>query len=132
MKRIVISMLLIVLSFLYCALLSADVKVVKFSGTVTIYKNSIWNNANAGDILGQQDKIKTGSASRAELLMDGTSRIWINENSEVEMNSLGADNIFKLILGKIRNRIKACFHRCLLYSGNGMWGRLVGAHRASR
>src|SRR3989339_101777 len=106
MKRIVISMLLIVLSFLYCALLSADVKVVKFSGTVTIYKNSIWNNANAGDILGQQDKIKTGSASRAELLMDGTSRIWINENSEVEMNSLGADNIFKLILGKIRNRIK--------------------------
>jgi len=106
MKKAIVGVLLVISSLFIFTGLFADVRITKSVGNVTVYQNNIWNNASIGMAIGQQDKIKTGPVSRAELLLDGESKIWVNENSEVEVNSLGAESIFKLILGKIRNKIK--------------------------
>ena len=87
--------------------LYADVRVSQFSGTVSVYQNQIWLDAKPDMVLSQQDKIKTGPASRAVLTVDETSTVSVNENSEVEMASIVADeNIFSLLVGKVRAKIK--------------------------
>ncbi|MDD5688089.1 MAG: FecR family protein [Elusimicrobia bacterium] len=105
MKKI-LGFLFFIVYFIFFTCLFADVKISKFTGSVLVFQNQVWVAAKPDMVLKQQDKVKTSLLSRLELIMDETSRIWVHENSEVEMNSLGNESMFNLILGKIRAKIK--------------------------
>ncbi|MFH0948832.1 MAG: FecR family protein [Elusimicrobiota bacterium] len=108
MKKILCLVLVVSLHFtlytLHC--LYGDVRISRLLGDVSVYQNQNWTAAKLDMVLSQQDKIKTSKGSSVELLKDGTSKIWVNENSEVEINSLGTESMFSLLVGKIRAKIK--------------------------
>ncbi|MBI5573231.1 MAG: FecR domain-containing protein [Elusimicrobia bacterium] len=96
---------LLTYSLTHC--LYAEVKISRFSGAVSVYQNQTWVDVKPEMVLSQQDKIKTGHASRAVLTVDETSIVIVNENSEVEMASIVADeNVFSLLVGKVRAKVK--------------------------
>lgn len=107
MKKFLLSVLLSTFLPLYLfPRLYGDVKISQLFGDVSVYQNQNWSLAKLDMVLSQQDKIKTSKGSGAELLIDGTSKIWVNENSEVEVNSLGTESMFSILVGKIRAKIK--------------------------
>jgi hypothetical protein len=48
------------------------------------------------------DKVKTGDASKALLIMEGKTRIWLNKNTEFEITDPGKDSMFSLFVGWIK------------------------------
>lgn len=71
-----------------------------------VFQNGNWGKAVSGLSLAAQDVVRTEKASKAELIMDGESRIWLNENSEFKISWLGQESTMDLIVGKIRAKLK--------------------------
>lgn len=104
----IIKTFFLVLTYMFCLSIysSADVKVTKVVGRAMVFQNSAWSEAVQEMYLGQNDIVKTEKAGKVELVMDGTSRIWVNENSEMNVGALGDNGFFSLLVGKIRARLK--------------------------
>ncbi len=106
MKKILSGLICVICVFYLCNLCFAEAKIGQLFGDVSVYQNQKWTAAKSDMVLSNQNKIKTSKGSGAELVMDGTSKIWVNENSEVEINSLGKESMFSVLVGKIRTKIK--------------------------
>jgi hypothetical protein len=102
MRRIII----ILLSLCAVSQVYGEVKIFDFSGKVEVYKNNTWNPAQKDMALSQDNKIRTSDDGRAIVQFNENSMIWVKRNSELAVSSLGEDNLFSLILGKIRAKIK--------------------------
>jgi hypothetical protein len=84
----------------------AAVKISKVSGEVSVFQNGKWVVGKPDLPVVAQDTVKTGPGSKAELLYDDTSRIWISENSEVRVGWVGEEGLLDLLVGKIRAKMK--------------------------
>ncbi len=84
----------------------ADVKMGWFSGDVRVSRDGRWSAAGRDTALERSDRVKTGPNSRALMIVDGTSRVWIGQNAEVEVSSVGEESAFGLLLGKLRAKVK--------------------------
>lgn len=104
----IIKTFFLALTYMFCLSIysSADVKVTKVVGRAMVFQNSAWTEAVQEMYLGQNDIVKTEKAGKVELVMDGTSRIWVSENSEMNVGALGDNGFFSLLVGKIRARLK--------------------------
>ncbi|MCB4791876.1 MAG: FecR family protein [Elusimicrobia bacterium] len=99
--------LLLVMACLTLALpLFAELKISYFSGTVEVFRNDQWQDAAKGMSLAVNDKVKTYDASFAVLVMDNNSRIWVKEDSEMHIISIGNESYFDLFFGKIRAKVE--------------------------
>ncbi|MDI6757539.1 MAG: FecR domain-containing protein [Endomicrobiia bacterium] len=84
----------------------ADRKIATSVGDVTILSSGAQRPAASGETLAAGDKIKTAAASRVEIL-DGESKVWLRENSEMEITqSPQKESIFSLLAGKLRAKVK--------------------------
>lgn len=86
--------------------LFAEIKISKVFGPVSVFKSNAWLDAMPGMELTKNDQIKTGSGGKAEIIMDGTSRIGLTEKSNVEIGATGLESMVNLLIGKIRAKIK--------------------------
>lgn len=85
---------------------AADRKIATSVGDVTILSSGAQRPAASGEKLAAGDKIKTSAASRVEIL-DGESKVWLRENSEMEIaQSPEKESIFSLLAGKLRAKVK--------------------------
>ncbi|MCX5782412.1 MAG: FecR family protein [Elusimicrobia bacterium] len=91
---------------LLSATLYAEVKVSLASGDVAVFVSNQWIQANEGAVLNTADKIKTSGNSIAILVVDEKTQIWVNENSELSIASLGQESFFDLLAGKVRSKVK--------------------------
>jgi len=105
MKKIFISLGMLAV-FIFSSVLYADIKISRFTGSVMVFQNNNWAPAVSGTSLAAQDIVKTDQAGKAELLMDETSSIWVNENSQVKVGWLGKESLIDLVVGKIRAKLK--------------------------
>jgi len=84
----------------------AERKIGLAVGEVSIISGAVQTPAQSGAVLKEGDRIKTSAQSRAEII-DGESKVWLRENSEIEVKPAPANNsIFSLIAGKIRAKVK--------------------------
>ncbi len=100
----------ILVSIFICAFAASDlfseVKIIATVGPVAAMRSGVWREARMGDGVSHLDKIKTASNSQA-VLLDGESKIYVRENSEMEVKSPSKDeSVFSLIMGKIRAKVK--------------------------
>ncbi|PKN00864.1 MAG: hypothetical protein CVU77_08200 [Elusimicrobia bacterium HGW-Elusimicrobia-1] len=75
-------------------------------GDVKILSAGAERPAASGEKLAVGDKVKTSAASRVEIL-DGESKVWVRENSEVEIsNAPEKESVFSLLVGRLRAKVK--------------------------
>ncbi|MBN1622219.1 MAG: FecR domain-containing protein [Endomicrobiales bacterium] len=98
--------LIISVCFMLLMPLYAELKVSYTAGKVDIIRGEEQLEGKTGMVLEKEDKVKTGTDGRAVLLMDGKSRIWLKQNSEMEITSVGQENYFGLLFGKMRAKVK--------------------------
>ncbi len=106
MKKSIVMLVVFAVSLFSSAILCAEIKVSRFTGSVMVFQNNNWVPVTAGMSLAAQDLIKTDQSGKAELIMDDTSRIWITENSQVKVGWLGQESLLDLVVGKIRAKLK--------------------------
>ena len=99
-------LLILFISSVVVSSLYADVKISFLSGPASVYKNQQWSDAAVGMSLATQDKIKTSPESKAVLVVDNTTRVWVSKNSEMEVSSLGEESTLGLLMGKLRAKVK--------------------------
>lgn len=84
----------------------AERQIATSVGDVKILSAGAERPAATGEKLGVGDKVKTSAASRVEIL-DGESRVWVRENSEIEITKAPEkESIFSLLAGKLRAKVK--------------------------
>jgi len=105
MKRIFISLGVFAV-FIFSSALYAEIKISKFAGNVMVFQNNKWAPAVSGLSLAAQDVVKTDKSGKVEIVMNETSSIWINENTEVKIGWLGKESSIDLVAGKIRAKLK--------------------------
>lgn len=86
--------------------LMAELKVTYLKGSVEILRDGIWQDAQTGMELELEDIVKANEDSRAILLMDQKTRIWVKAGAEMEVKSTGEESFFGLLMGKIRAKVK--------------------------
>lgn len=86
--------------------LFAELKISKVSGTVEVFSKDEWKDAQQGMLLAVNDKVKTYGDSYAILVLDGNTRIWVKQESEMQITSIGNYNFFELSFGKIRAKVE--------------------------
>lgn len=91
--------------FVMASALGADVKIATFSGSVSIYHDGGWREPATGMVLSRDDKIKTSENSRAMLLVNDTSRVWLSPGTELSVGDIDRENTFHLLAGKIRSKV---------------------------
>lgn len=91
--------------FAMSSALGADVKIATFSGSVSVYHDGGWREPATGMILSADDKIKTSENSRAMLLVNDTSRVWLSPGTELSVGDIDRENTFHLLAGKIRSKV---------------------------
>ncbi|MCX5781355.1 MAG: FecR family protein [Elusimicrobia bacterium] len=92
--------------FIFSSPLFAGPKISFISGDVSLYHTDAWVKASTSTVLSLKDKIKTASNSRAIIVLDNLTQVWVNENSELSVASLGQESFFDLLAGKIRAKVK--------------------------
>ncbi|MHB9154370.1 MAG: FecR family protein [Endomicrobiales bacterium] len=96
----------LLLTSLVSSSLYAEIKISRLSGPVSVLVDNQWTDAARGMVLSSKNKIKTVINSRAALVVDETTRIWVGPDSEMEVSSIDQGSAFNLLLGKIRAKVK--------------------------
>lgn len=84
----------------------ADVRIASVYGNVSVFHNAQWQPASAGMELGEKDVVKTLPDSRASLLVNEATFVWVSRNSQVEVSSLDKGSVFTLLLGRLRAKVR--------------------------
>jgi len=103
MKKLTLALSII---FAFAIVCHASVRVAAVYGAVTVLHNQQSIPATAGLELGEKDIVKTSPDSRASLVVNDATLVWISRNSQVEVSSLDKGNIFSLLLGKLRAKVR--------------------------
>ncbi len=106
MKLFVITLLCFLMAVSFAeAAQKAKISIARGRVEVKIEKN-VWQKARIGQVLSERSVIRTGKGSYANLILEGGSKIRIEENSELGIKTMGIKNkakvsVFNLISGKI-------------------------------
>jgi hypothetical protein len=97
------------LILLFCLVLAiplfADLKISTISGKVQVFHNDQWLDAHENMELQINDKVKTLENSYAVLIMNDKTTIWVKQDSEMQVTSIGENSYFDLFFGKIRAKV---------------------------
>ncbi|MFQ3674965.1 MAG: FecR family protein [Endomicrobiia bacterium] len=106
MKKIISKIVFVVLVFVSINYAAGEVMVVNFQGNVVYGVGEKWLAVKKGQLLKENEKIKTLSKSYALLLLpDGTS-ISLSENTELVIKDLSGDIILNLNNGRTKSKVK--------------------------
>jgi len=98
------------LIFLAClcvaAPLCADVRISYLFGSVLVNHNNVWSPADITTPLNEKDKVRTAANSRAVLMINDLTHIWVGQNTQMEISSAGNGGFFSILAGKIRAKVK--------------------------
>ncbi len=103
MRKLLLALSILSLLGGYCL---AEVKIGSVYGQVMVFHNSQWLAAAAEMELGEKDIVKTLPDSRASLLVNNATLIWISRNSQVEVSSLDNGSVFSVLMGKLRAKVR--------------------------
>ncbi|MFH2070416.1 MAG: FecR family protein [Elusimicrobiota bacterium] len=105
MKKIFLSVLCL---FVLTGNVFSNAVVSRFRGNVSVFLNRLdkWQAAEKGVILSAKDKIKTSPDSRAELVFEDGSSVWIRENTELHVALIDSkQRAVTIPLGRVRIKI---------------------------
>ncbi|HBU69510.1 MAG TPA: hypothetical protein DEE98_03900 [Elusimicrobia bacterium] len=102
MKKILIT----VAALLLPVMAFSEVKLSYLSGSAAVFHDQKWSEAKQGMLLSEKDKIKTMQDSKAILRVDEHTRVWVRQNTEMEISTGSDGSVLSMLAGKIRARVK--------------------------